>query len=128
MSKFNIEKQIDYWKNTAKSDLDTAEILISNGKFLHGLFFCHLTIEKALKANYIKTNQQLPPKTHNLIYLMNKSEIALDDSKYKLLGILLKYQLEGRYPEHELSIPDGKETKKYLKETKELLQWLIQKL
>lgn len=40
------DKQIEYWLNGAKEDLETAEILISKGKILHGLFFCHLTIEQ----------------------------------------------------------------------------------
>lgn len=46
----------------------------------------------------------------------------------KFLGLLLKYQLEGRYPEYEIDSPDSISSEKYLKKTKELLNWLIQKL
>lgn len=51
---FNIEKQIDYWKSGADNDLETAEILIQNKKFVQGLFFCHLCIEKITKALVVK--------------------------------------------------------------------------
>jgi HEPN domain-containing protein len=128
MISFNIEKQIKYWKSGAESDIETADILIEKEKCLHGLFFCHLSIEKALKAHFIKSNKQLAPKTHNLIYLLKNTDLVLDESKKKLLGILLKYQLEGRYPEYEVSTPDRGDAQYYLSETKELLKWLIQKL
>jgi HEPN domain-containing protein len=77
MSTFNIEKQLLYWKTTALSDFETAEILIEKGKFLHGLFFCHLTIEKLLKAHFVKYNNALAPKTHDLIYLLDIRQICL---------------------------------------------------
>jgi hypothetical protein len=44
------------------------------------------------------------------------------------LGILLKYQLEGRYPDNEVDSPGQESSEEYLKNTKELLEWLIQKL
>lgn len=128
MSAINPDKQIEYWKNTALSDIETAEILIEKSKFLHGLFFCHLTIEKALKAHYIKTNNQLAPKTHNLIYLLENTDLVLNDQMKNFLGILQKYQLEGRYPENAINIPEKEEAQNYLSETEVLLKWLIQKL
>jgi len=33
---------------------------------------CHLSIEKALKGLYYKILDEVPPKTHKLLYLMNK--------------------------------------------------------
>lgn len=92
------------------------------------VYLCHLTIEKILKAYYVKANSKLAPKTHNLFYLLDNTNLILDDSKIKFLGILLKYQLEGRYPEYEISTPTKEDVQNYLKETKELLKWLTQKL
>ena len=45
----NVPKQIDYWKSTSESDIETASILISSGKYIEGMFFCHLCIEKIIK-------------------------------------------------------------------------------
>lgn len=128
MSTFNLERQCEYWKNLALSDIITAEILIEKRRFLHGLFFCNLTIEKALKAHFVKHNLKLAPKTHNLLYLVDNTALVLDDSHVQLLGILLKYQLEGRYPENEIDSPTKEVSENYFKQTKELLDWLIQKL
>ena len=46
----------------------------------------------------------------------------------QFLGILLKYQLEGRYPENEMDLPGKELSEKYLKQTKELHEWLMKKL
>ncbi|MBI2416383.1 MAG: HEPN domain-containing protein [Ignavibacteriales bacterium] len=105
MVPFNKEKQIEYWKTTAISNMELAEIVIQNGKILHGLFCCHLTIGKALKAHYVKTNNNFAPKTHNFSYLINKAELSIDDKQELFLSLLMQYQLEGRYPESIPSIP-----------------------
>ena len=68
----NTNKQIEYWIEGAKNDLEAAELLIKNGKILHGLFFCHLSIEKAIKAFVVKETKEVPPGSHNLIYLSEK--------------------------------------------------------
>ena len=124
----NIKRQIEYWRKSALSDIETAGILIKNNKLLNGLFFCHLTIEKALKAHYIRTQEKLAPKTHNLILLADKSLLNLDDNQYKHLAILMRYQLEGRYPDEEILMSSNKEALSLFNETKELLEWLMKEL
>ncbi len=124
----NIEKQIEYWITSAKSDLDTAELLIRESRSIHGLFFCHLTIEKALKALVVKDTGQIPPKTHNLIYLLDLSNIEFEEIYEDFLGILMKYQLEGRYPDYNPVIPTKDKVVEYLNKTKEMLIWIERKL
>jgi len=128
MSTFNIAKQIQYWKTTALSDLETAEILIDKGKLLQGLFFCHLTIEKLLKAHFVKTNESLAPKTHDLIYLMKKANLSLNEAQTMTLLILMNYQLEGRYPENFIGSPGKEKAAEYMDQTKDLLEWLMMRL
>ncbi len=124
----NVEKQIKYWIDGAKSDIETAEILIDKGKYLHGLFFCHLTIEKMLKANFVKQNKTVAPKTHDLIYLAEHADLKLEEKHLNFLPLLMKYQLEGRYPDYSPLIPDRKMLNEYLEKTRDLLTWLTQKL
>ena len=93
-------KQIDYWKNGAVNDLETAELLISGKKYIEGLFFCHLTIEKIFKALVVGKTNQLAPKTHNLNYLYELSGVKASDEDTSFLSVLMKYQLEGRYPDY----------------------------
>lgn len=124
----NIEKQINYWINGAEDDILTAELLIEKSRNLHGLFFCHLVIEKAIKAHFVKINEIIAPKIHNLVYLSEKSELEFDNEIYDFFGILMKYQLQGRYPDYSPEIPDQNIVNEYLIKTKELLKWLKQKL
>lgn len=51
----DFEKQIVYWIRSAVDDLETAKIPIEKNRLLHGLFFCHLVIEKAIKAHVVKS-------------------------------------------------------------------------
>ena len=64
----NIRKQVDYWNNWADEDIETADLLIREHRTLHGLFFCHLVIEKAIKAHVVQKIGDVAPRSHNLIY------------------------------------------------------------
>lgn len=124
----NVEKQITYWLDGALSNIDTAKLLIENGKLIEGLFFAHLSIEKILKAHYVKANNELAPKTHNLNYLSEKSLLNFSAEQKELIAVLMEFQLEGRYPEHYPEKPSLNETHEYYLKTTELLQWLKEKL
>jgi HEPN domain-containing protein len=124
----NKEKQIEYWIQGAEDDLLTADLLIREKRILHGLFFCHLVIEKAIKAHVVKATGELAPRTHNLIYLSEKTDLEFDNETEIFLGILMKYQLQGRYPDYNPLIPDIIKVNEYFENTKNLLKWLKEKL
>ena len=95
---------------------------------MHGLFFCYLVLEKALKAHVVKkTGEEIPPKSHNLIHLAELAEIELMEEDESFLGMLMKYQSESRYPVNSLQVPSREVTHLYLKKTKILLKWLKEK-
>jgi HEPN domain-containing protein len=122
------KKQIEYWTKGAEDDLLTAELLIREKRILHGLFFCHLVIEKAIKAHVVRTSGEIAPRSHNLIYLSEKTDLKFDDDKEIFLGILMKYQLQGRYPDYNPVLPDNLKVNEYFEKTKTLLQWLKERL
>jgi HEPN domain-containing protein len=124
----DIKKQIDYWTKGAEDDLITADLLIKEKRILHGLFFCHLVIEKAIKAHVVKTCKEVAPRSHNLIYLSEKADLEFDEETEIFLGILMKYQLQGRYPDYNPVIPDILKVNEYFEKTKTLSQWLKEKL
>ena len=124
----DLQKQIDYWINEAEDNIISADILIQKGRFLHGLFFCHLVIEKALKAHIVKETKEIPPRSHNLIMLSEKANLTVGDDNEIFLGILMKYQLQGRYPDYDPIIPEKEKVLTYYNKTKELLRWLKEKL
>jgi HEPN domain-containing protein len=124
----DIEKQIDYWKSSAFDDLETAKVLIDKNRLLHGLFFCHLVIEKIIKAHVVKQTKNIAPRSHNLMNLSEISKLVFNENEEVFLGILMKYQLEGRYPDYNPTVPDLLKVTEYLKQTEKLLQWLEAKL
>ena len=118
----DIKKQIEYWRLTAENDIETAEILIKSGKFIEGMFFCHLSIEKMIKANLVKHTLNIPPKSHDLFYLLDLAEIEYTKEQQDLMQILMKYQLEGRYPEYYPKAPSVEKINDYLCQTRNLFQ------
>lgn len=124
----NINKQIEYWTKGADDDLLTAELLIREKRILHGLFFCHLVIEKAIKAHVVETSGEVAPRSHNLIYLSEKTDLVFDNETEIFMGILMKYQLQGRYPDYDPVLPDILKVNEYFEKTKTLLQWLKERL
>jgi len=117
----DLNKQIDYWVRGADSDIETAELLISGRKHLEGLFFCHLTIEKIIKAFVVKNTNLLAPKSHNLSYLAELASISINEEQQSFMAVLMKYQLEGRYPEYYPKSPSAETVNDYLQKTKSLL-------
>ena len=124
----DIEKQIVYWTSSASDDLTSAKILVDRNRFLHGLFFCHLVIEKAIKAHVVKRTKNIAPRSHNLIYLAEKADLHFDEKGEIFLGVLMKYQLQGRYPDYNPIIPSKQKVNEYLINTEELFKWLKMKL
>ena len=80
------QKIIEYWSMASKQDFETAEILFKNKKYHHALFFCHLSIEKILKAIIVKTTQGAPPLLHDLVRLVERTSINLSAKKKKTCG------------------------------------------
>lgn len=124
----DIQKQIDYWIKGAEEDIVTADLLIHKKRNLHGLFFCHLVIEKAIKAHYVLKTREVAPRSHNLIFLIEKAELDLDDETQIFLGILMNYQLQGRYPDYSPVLPEQTRVNEYFNKTNDLFQWLKMKL
>ncbi len=122
------DKQVAYWINGAVDDLKSANILIERNRLLHGLFFCHLVIEKAIKALVVKQTKELSPRSHNLLFLSEKIDLEFTEDSENFLGILMKYQMQGRYPDYNPNIPTKSTCINYLMKTEKLLTWLQEKL
>jgi len=118
------------WFRQAQYDLGTAESLFESERYPPVLFFCHLSLEKALKALYIEKYNDIPEKTHSLVLLVELLEINLPQHLVDSLLIINRLGVTGRYPhnlEKMLEQYSRVQTRKILDETKEILTWLIQK-
>lgn len=115
------------WFKQAEYDLDTAEAMLTAGRYIYTVFMSHLSIEKALKGLYTKKYKKDPPKTHDLSYLTAMLELELPDQHHEFLDDLNDLSVPTRYPnELEKLLKQYKKdkTSTLLIHTKELLQWL----
>jgi len=118
---------IKYWLTGSKEDFDSAEILYKNKKYHHALFFCHLSIEKMLKAIIVKSTKTAPPLTHDLVRLAERAGVPLNEIKKNELAEITTFNIEARYDDYKLSFRKKAKKQfslKYLDKTKEMLQWL----
>lgn len=92
------EEEIRYWARIAKDDIRVARHLLDAGDRLHAMFFCHLAVEKMLKALFVKNTGSPPPPTHHLPRLAMESTLALSEEDVEFLNELLRFNIEARYP------------------------------
>ncbi len=124
----NIEKQIEYWKESSDEDFAAAQSLLEKGHFRHSLFFAHLALEKMLKAHVTKRIKDIPPRIHNLVRLAEIANLNLDQEQEQLLREFGFYQLEGRYPDFEEILLESGFTEEEISRAKRMLSWLKKQL
>lgn len=127
------QNTIKYWTSTAEYDLKTAEAMLMSKRFLYVGFMCHLVIEKMFKAYFVKVHKNIPPYSHNLQYLAEKSGLYnnLPDNHKDFLDVLQPMSIRARYPsarDELFKILTEERCKNLLNETKELMQWIKNKL
>ena len=95
----------NYWIKSSEEDWNTMSALFKSGRFVHALFFAHLSLEKLCKAIWVQDNEEnFPPKVHNLLKLLSGTTIKLKDEELKFLNEFNDFQLEGRYPDYLFEI------------------------
>ena len=125
--------KVEYWLELCDDDVKAAKAMLKTKNFLWAGFICHLVAEKALKAAIANITNEVPPKTHDLPKLADKTDIYGDMSEdYKrLLNKLTPLQIEARYPEYKERIAallTEKYCGKLLEETEGFLCWIKGKL
>ena len=127
----NKEKLIQYWEKSSRMDVEAARDLFTAKKYPHCLFFAHLSMEKMLKALYVKTNEEHSPITHNLLLLAKESGLALSDLQVEQFAEINTFNIEARYPDEKFKFYKKctlEFTEKYIKIIEETLKWLGKKL
>ncbi len=123
----SVEKDVKYWVNLARYDIETAESMYKSRRYLYVLFTCEQAAEKMLKAAVVKTTEKFPPKTHDLVRLASMAKVDFGPGEEEFLGKLSFYYIQSRYPQETLDVP--KDTaKECLERTREIVKWLEQKL
>ncbi len=124
---------IKYWIETSLYDLEVAASLLKKKHYTYVAFMCHQSVEKMLKAIYVKKQNSFPPKIHNLLRLTEMTDIrqALTHEQLIFLAELDPINIEARYPSYKENIRNAltkKEAKKILIQSKEFAGWLESRL
>lgn len=128
-----MDSKINYWLELAEYDLETAQVMLDSQRFIYVGFMCHQSIEKILKAYWQQTFKELPPKTHNLAYLIEKLKLLpmMTASLNEIIDELDPLNIQCRYPEYKDQVylaMNAEYSLKILLSTRELFAWLKQKL
>ncbi|MBI5138382.1 MAG: HEPN domain-containing protein [Candidatus Vogelbacteria bacterium] len=121
------EEIIAHWKRLADEKWLTAESLVKSGRRSDGLFFCHLAIECKLKEIIALTNNEEPPRIHNLVVLAETAKLNFDPERRQILNEITTFNIAGRYDDYKdkfykRATPEY--TEKYYNLSKEILSWL----
>ena len=115
------------WLKQADYDMDTADAMHDSSRYFYAVFMCHLSIEKALKGLYDKVLDEVPPKTHNLLYLVNKIGKKPEQVLEKFIIKLNTASVATRYPDDLAKIQAAyteKVTKDMIAKSKDVLKWV----
>ena len=117
------------WLVMVDYDLTTAGHMLKAGRYVYVIFMCHLAIEKILKAIVGQATQKIPPRTHDLIHLIDLGQIKLADDLLDFIGKINNVSVVTRYPEDFPTLVKSYPkdvTKDYLNKTVEIIQCLKQ--
>lgn len=87
------------WIASANYDFKTAEAMLNSNRYIYVVFICHLSIEKMIKAIISTEINDLPPKSHNLLYLAKKASIQFSEVLQEFVEQLDNVSISTRYPE-----------------------------
>ena len=105
--------------------------MLQGGRYFYAVFMCHLSLEKALKGVYHEKLQEVPPKVHNLVFLISRIGCKPPDELGKFIVKLNEANIATRYPEslEKLQkIYTKSITRDIISNTKEALVWIRQQL
>ncbi|MBI5638336.1 MAG: HEPN domain-containing protein [Nitrospinae bacterium] len=115
------------WLRQADFDMDTADLVLGVGRFFYAVFMCHLALEKALKGVYTAKLRRVPPKTHSLVYLVERMKLHVPDPIFDYLYTLNRVSAQIRYPDdlHKMldTFSEGM-TRDLLMEGRKALEWI----
>ena len=124
-----MRKDTESFLSSSEYDLTTAKYMLETGRYVYVIFMCHMAIEKTLKAIIAEVTDKVPPRTHNLIYLIKIADLHIPQDSFDFVAKINNASVVTRYPEDfKRLLEDYPEdiAKEYLKNTEKVLQWLRQ--
>ena len=122
-----MENRTEEWLKQSDYDMDTGEYMQKGSRYIYAVFMCHLAVEKALKGLYNEKLKEIPPKSHNLILLMNRVNTKPPAELGKFIIKLNEASIPTRYPESLAKlrqIYDEATSREIINQAKEFIKWI----
>ena len=130
-NEIDIEKVINHWKITSDEDYQTMINLYNSKTFHWALFMGHISIEKLLKAFYVKINKKHAPPIHNLYRIAELSNLDISNEYADWLDVITSFNINARYDDfkREFYYKCTKDyTQIWIERIKEIRRWINQRL
>ncbi len=130
-SSLDIKKVKKHWIETSDDDFETMLKLYNSQSNSWALFLGHITIEKLLKALYVKTFGEHAPFTHNLYRLAELIGLDMTDEYADWLDEITSFNINARYDDYKkefskLCTPEY--TTIWVERIKTIRKWIKEKL
>lgn len=128
-----MDGKVNDWIEVSEYDLETAQVMLRNERYLYVGFMCHQAIEKVLKAHYLLTANAAPPRTGDLRLLARETGLLshFTEEQISFLLVLETLSIEVRHPEFKDGISaflDGERCRELISSTAELHAWIKERL
>jgi HEPN domain-containing protein len=126
------EDHIKFWIENSEEDWAAAEFNLKAKLYVYALFLFHLSIEKLMKAHWVKDNvSNTPPFSHDLKFLSGQTDLELSLEDMDFLTLVNDWNISGRYPDYKRSL-SKKATEEYMMShfgrTERLRKCLLEKI
>ena len=130
-SNIDIDKIVAHWIETSNDDFETMLTLYNSKSYGWALFIGHISLEKLLKALYVKRYNKHAPLTHNLYRLGELNGIEMSDEYSDWLDEITSFNINARYDDfkkefYKLCTADY--TKKWIERIKTIRIWIKEML
>ena len=100
----NKDTIIESWISSSDKDFETMNDMYKTQHYDWALFMGHLSIEKLLKAVYLKnTEENHPPLIHDLRRIAEKSNLSLTEEQKIRLDTISRFNIRARYDDYKQS-------------------------
>ena len=127
----NIEKIIDYWKESSDQNYVTMKNLLKSKDYSWALFIGHLVLEKLLKAHYVKAQKNHALYTHDLLRLFSQCDLETSDEFEEWLDNISAFNLNARYDNYKqdfFKLCTREFTIVWVQRIEKIREWLIREL
>ncbi len=131
INELDVEKIKNHWIETANDDFNTMHELFKAKSYNWALFVGHISVEKLLKALYVKLHKKHAPPIHNLYRLAELCNIELTDKYSDWLDTITSFNINARYDDYKREfhkLCTHEYARSWIDRMEELRKWIEQML